>query len=60
MPSEDIKRVFNPYFTGVNGRLYHESTGMGLYLVQEIMSKLQHEIKLHSEVGKGTSFKIYF
>lgn len=60
IPSQDMKRVFEPYFTGTNGRLYHESTGMGLYLVKEIMSKLQHDIKLESAVGVGTTFKIYF
>lgn len=60
IPSQDIRRVFEPYFTGINGRLYHESTGMGLYLVKEIMSKLQHEIRLESEVDHGTKFKIYF
>jgi len=60
IPSEDIRRVFEPYFTGANGRLYHESTGMGLYLVKEIMSKLQHAINLESTPGKGTTFQIYF
>ncbi|MED3624643.1 sensor histidine kinase [Neobacillus thermocopriae] len=60
IPSQDMRRVFDPYFTGKNGRLYHESTGMGLYLVKNIMSKLQHEIELESEVGNGTTFKIYF
>ncbi|MCM3716777.1 ATP-binding protein [Fictibacillus phosphorivorans] len=60
IPSQDIRRVFDPYFTGINGRLYHESTGMGLYFVKEIMNKLQHEIKLESVAGEGTTFKIYF
>lgn len=60
IPSQDIRRVFEPYFTGVNGRLYHESTGMGLYLVKEIMGKLHHEIELQSEIGQSTTFKIYF
>lgn len=60
IPSEDIKRIFEPYFTGVNGRSYQESTGMGLYLVREIMGKLQHEFKLYSKVGEGTTFKVYF
>lgn len=60
IPPQDIKRVFEPYFIGVNGRLYHESTGIGLHLVKEIMSKLQHDIKLESTVGVGTTFKIYF
>lgn len=60
IPSQDVKRVFDPYFTGVNGRLYHESTGMGLYLVKEIVQKLHHQIELESEAGKGTLVKIWF
>jgi two-component system, OmpR family, sensor histidine kinase YxdK len=60
IPSQDIKRVFEPYFTGTNGRLYHESTGMGLYLVKEIMNKLQHGLNLESEVGQGTTIQIFF
>lgn len=39
---EDLNRIFNPYFTGERGRQYHESTGMGLYLVREICSRLGH------------------
>jgi two-component system, OmpR family, sensor histidine kinase YxdK len=56
----DRKRVFEPYFTGVNGRKYHESTGMGLYLVKQILEKLSHEYSLQTGVGEGTSFCIYF
>ena len=60
IPPQDVKRVFEPYFTGVNGRLHHESTGMGLYLAKEILGKLQHEVSLESEVGKGTTVTVLF
>ncbi|MGY4688679.1 HAMP domain-containing histidine kinase [Salibacterium sp. K-3] len=60
IPSQDMRRVFDPYFTGANGRLYHESTGMGLFLVKEIMDKLHHQIELESQEGYGTTFTIYF
>jgi signal transduction histidine kinase len=52
---EDLSRVFKPYFTGERGRHYHESTGMGLYLVHEISNKLGHEVAIASEVGAGTT-----
>lgn len=52
--SEDIHRVFNPYFTGERGRQYHESTGMGLYLVREISSRLGNQIELFSKPDEGT------
>lgn len=60
VPSQDIRRVFDPYFTGANGRLYHESTGMGLFLVKEIMDKLHHQIELKSQEGRGTTFTLTF
>ncbi|OPG96035.1 hypothetical protein B2I21_22005 [Chryseobacterium mucoviscidosis] len=52
--AEDIHRVFNPYFTGERGRQYHESTGMGLYLVREISSRLGNQIELFSKPDEGT------
>ena len=52
--SEDIHRVFNPYFTGERGRQYHESTGMGLYLVREISARLDNRVELFSEPNEGT------
>lgn len=55
---EDMGRVFHPYFTGERGRQYHESTGMGLYLVREIAGKLGHEVELESELGIGTTISL--
>lgn len=54
---EDLPRVFEKGFTGYNGRTDKKSTGIGLYLCKTILDKLQHEIKIESEVGKGT--KVY-
>ncbi|MBY0083755.1 sensor histidine kinase [Brevibacillus sp. M2.1A] len=58
IPTEDIRRVFKPYFTGENGRKYPESTGMGLYLVKEICGRLHHGVEMESEVGEGTTVRI--
>lgn len=44
----------------MNGRSFQESTGMGLYLVKQICSKLGHEVEISSEVGKGTAVRIIF
>lgn len=60
IPAHDVDRVFEPYFTGENGRQYAASTGMGLYLVHEICSRLGHRITISSEQGVGTSVRIYF
>ncbi|SFS77354.1 Signal transduction histidine kinase [Marininema halotolerans] len=60
IPAQDIHRVCEPYFTGENGRKYRESTGMGLYLVQEVCKKLHHQFEISSEEGRGTTVRILF
>lgn len=60
IPKQDIERVFNPFFTGENGRLVQESTGMGLYLVKEICDKLGHQVEIESEQGHGTCVRLIF
>lgn len=57
---QDIRRVFEPFYTGVNGREFGESTGMGLYLVNEACKNLQHEIEIDSKISEGTSIRIVF
>ncbi|OKP68117.1 hypothetical protein A3842_27170 [Paenibacillus sp. P3E] len=59
IPKQDIKRVFDAYFTGENGRRFGESTGMGLYLVREIASRLDHQVEIESEQGQGTAVRIW-
>lgn len=60
IPASDLKRVTKAFFTGENGRLTGESTGMGLYIADEVCSKLGHPLTIESEVGKGTTVKILF
>ncbi len=60
IPKSDLSRVTKPFFTGENGRKTGESTGMGLYIAQEICAKLGHELIIESEVGIGTTVKILF
>jgi signal transduction histidine kinase len=60
IPASDLKRVTKAFFTGENGRLTGESTGMGLYIADEVCSKLGHPLTIESEVGQGTSVKILF
>jgi signal transduction histidine kinase len=60
IPEADLKRVFRPFYTGENGRKYRESTGMGLYLVQEICQRLGHRVELVSQEGAGTTVTLIF
>jgi signal transduction histidine kinase len=56
----DLPRIFNRGFTGTNGRAYMKSTGMGLYLAQELSNKLGHYITCTSEIGQYTEMVIHF
>ncbi|MFC4775585.1 sensor histidine kinase [Paenibacillus sp. GCM10023252] len=60
IPSHDLPRVFDPFYTGENGRTGRESTGMGLYLSKQVCDKLGHELTLTSERGRGTRVKLVF
>ncbi|MDR0267154.1 sensor histidine kinase [Paenibacillus sp.] len=57
---EDLGRVFEPYFTGNQGRQYHESTGMGLFLVREVCLKLDHRVEMESVPSEGTTVRFTF
>lgn len=60
IPLADQRRVFTKFYTGENGRKFRESTGMGLYLVNEVAERLEHRIELESQVGEGTTVRIIF
>lgn len=57
---KDLKRITEPFYTGENGRIYGESTGMGLYITNEVCKKLNHSLKIASNEGEGTAVNIYF
>lgn len=56
----DLLRVFERGFSGYNGRLTQQSSGLGLYLSKKIADELGHQISIASQVGKGTTVMISF
>jgi signal transduction histidine kinase len=51
----NLEKVFEMFFRASEKTT---GTGLGLYISKEIMIKLNGNIKLDSEVGKGTTAKI--
>lgn len=59
IPESEIKRVFELFYTGTEGRTKGEATGIGLYLVKSILTTLNHPYHLHSK-NNETTFTIDF
>ncbi|WP_410768563.1 sensor histidine kinase [Fontibacillus sp. BL9] len=57
---EELPRVFDPFFTGRNGRKYRSATGIGLYMVKYISQRLGHGVNMESHKGIGSTFTISF
>ncbi|WP_102273880.1 sensor histidine kinase [Cytobacillus massiliigabonensis] len=57
---KDLPRIFNRGFTGETGRTHAKSTGMGLYLAQQLSNKLGHYISCTSKVKEFSEFIIHF
>ena len=57
IPEAELGRIFKPFYqvqrTSVNG-----STGLGLYIVHEIVKAMGAHVSCQSTVGKGTSFRV--
>ena len=59
IPACDLPRVFEKGFTGENGRIAQNSTGIGLYLCKRLCDKLGILIFAESE-GAGTTIQLIF
>ena len=57
--SADLPRIFEKGFTGQNGRMVQQSTGIGLYLCKRLCDKLGIGIAAESS-GRGTAISLAF
>ncbi len=56
--AEDLPRIFEQGFTGVNGRRDRRASGIGLYLCRRICGNLGHTIRASSVPNQGTEIRI--
>lgn len=55
MPEEVVEKIFNPFFTT---KPVGQGTGLGMSISYKVIKNHNGEIKVESEVGKGTKFSI--
>lgn len=58
--STDLPRIFEPGFTGNNGRKQQVATGMGLYLAFNICQRLNINLEVQSQLNQGTTVILGF
>ncbi|OGS94397.1 MAG: ATPase [Gallionellales bacterium RIFCSPLOWO2_02_FULL_57_47] len=56
IPPEDISHLFDPFFTT---KPVGKGTGLGLSVSYSIVERHHGKIEVHSEVGKGSTFRVW-
>lgn len=54
---DDLNLIFNAFFTTKD---VGKGTGLGLYLVKDLATKMGWQVDVSSKVGEGTEFRVYF
>ncbi|MBU3145475.1 sensor histidine kinase KdpD [Clostridium sp. CF012] len=56
---EELNHIFERYYRGTNTGKGHEGSGLGMAIASDIVKAHDGEIKIASELGRGTEIEIY-
>jgi len=59
IPKKELTRIFSRFYRVHNPSLKVKGTGLGLAIVKRIVMKYDGRIDVESEVGRGTTFKVF-
>ncbi len=54
---ENVQHIFEPFFTT---KMDSKGVGLGLYVIKQLMTRMNGNISVKSKVGKGTTFYLSF
>ena len=58
IPDHEKEKIFEPYYKLSVSRKNSDGMGMGLSIVKKIVTDIQGEISLSSQIGQGTEFRV--
>lgn len=58
IPEAEQKKVFQQFYRAGNAGISEEGTGLGLYIVQHYIQRLDGNIEVQSAINKGTTIRI--
>ncbi|MBA4110283.1 MAG: hypothetical protein C0487_11900 [Leptothrix sp. (in: Bacteria)] len=58
MSPEDLAQLFQPFKRLAPKAESIEGTGLGLYIVKQLVERMEGSIRVHSDIGKGTRFTL--
>ena len=56
----ELKRIFDIFYVGSNGRNNADSSGIGLYIARTVIDNLGHTITIESQLNQGTQAHVHF
>ena len=58
IPADQLARIYDPFYQASGTDRPREGYGLGLSVVQRMLSLLDLQLEVHSEVGRGSTFAL--